>query len=149
MAKAFGNYIVLPFVNNVNSYLTHLGIDMGMDDNIQYNITVNGGQVNLSQDNSTLNTVQNNSDTDFAKMQNFINDIIKSMKKNGIPDNQVNQISETLTAIKEEMSKSKPKKNVVKLLLDGLNNSTILLDALPEIATRIDNFAKYLAPFIN
>ena len=66
---------------------------MGIDDNIQYNITVNGGQVNLSQDNSTLNAVQNNNGVDIAKMQSLIERIMQSMRDNAMAASDTCQIS--------------------------------------------------------
>lgn len=149
MAKAFGNHIVLPFTNNINAYLTHLGIDMGMDENVQYIITVNGGQVNLSQDNSTINATQNNNGLDLAKLQVLIDSIMLSVKTNAVSTDQMNQIEETLSAIKEEMSKSMPKKSVVTMLLNGLKGTAALLGTIPDVSQKINDFAVYLAQFIS
>lgn len=148
-AKAFGNNIVLPFANHINAYLTHLSIDMGMDDNVLFNITVNGGQVNLSQDNSTLHAIQNNNGIDIGRMQNLIDAITESMKENAVSLELRNTILETLEVIKEEMSKPTQKKSVVTLLLNGLKSSATVLGAVPEVSRKINEFAAYIAPFIS
>lgn len=147
--KEFGHRVILPFINDLENYLNNIGIDMGIDDNIQYNITVNGGQVNLSQDNSTLNAVQNNNGVDIAKMQSLIERIMQSMRDNAMAASDTCQISETLTAIKEEMSKQAPKTSVVTLLLDSLKSSATLLATIPEISQKINDFVAYIAPFIS
>lgn len=40
MVKGFGNRVVLPFVNHIESYLTDIAIDMGFDEEANYMITV-------------------------------------------------------------------------------------------------------------
>lgn len=45
--KEFNDRVVLVLINNVNDYLTGIGIDMGLDENVVWN--VNGGQVNYER----------------------------------------------------------------------------------------------------
>lgn len=58
IVKQFNDRVVLVLINNIGEYLTKIGIDMGLDENINFNI--NGGQLNISNDNSTINANQNN-----------------------------------------------------------------------------------------
>lgn len=148
MTKAFGNHIVLPFTNNVNTYLTHLGIDMGIDEGEQYNITVNGGQVNLAKDNASIHAVQNNGISSDA-MQCWIDTILATVKNTSTSEVQIQQLSETLLAIQEEMTRPEPKKSVIKLLLSGLQNSATVIGAVPLLAQKVDEFAIFLAPYLD
>ncbi len=147
-SKSFGINVLLPFANNINNYLTCLGIDMGMDDETHFNITVNGGQVNLSQDNSTINAVQNNNGVDIVKLQDMIADIVGLMNANNVSTEQANEIAEALNDIKAEITKSAPRKGIIRMLLDGVKNTAAILGAIPEINQKIQNFAEYITPFM-
>ena len=149
MTKAFGNNIVLPFVNNVLGYLVHIGIDIGMDETNTFNITVNGGQFNLSQDNSTLSAVQNNNGIDLTKIQEMIADILKVASQNTIGSDQQQQIADALICIQEELKKQSPKKGAITMLLNGLKSTANVLASIPEISQKINSFAEYIAPFIS
>lgn len=149
MTKAFGNYIVLPFVNTVLGYLVHIGIDIGMDETNTFNITVNGGQFNLSQDNSTLSAVQNNNGIDLAKIQEMIADILNAVSINSLAIDQQQQIADALNGIQEELQKQSPKKGMISMLLDGLKSTGNVLAAIPELSQKINTFAEYIAPFIS
>ena len=149
IVKAFGQRVVLPFVNCLETYLTNIGIDMGMDESVQYMITVNGGQVNLAQDNSNINATQNNSGIDFNHLQELINAIDQVVKENTVPAESAKQICELLVGIKEEMQKPTPKKSVINMLLNGLKSTANVLASIPEISQKINSFAEYVAPFIS
>lgn len=149
MTKAFGNNIVLPFVNNVLGYLVHIGIDIGMDETNTFNITVNGGQFNLSQDNSTLSAVQNNNGIDLAKIQEMIADILDVASHNMLRTDQQQQIAAGLVAIQEELQKQSPQKGLITMLLTGLKATTSVLATIPELSQKINTFAEYIAPLIS
>ena len=59
MVEGFGERFLLPFINYIDGYFERIFTEMGFDENNNYNITINGGQVNISKDNSILNAVQN------------------------------------------------------------------------------------------
>ena len=57
MAKAFGDRLIYPFVEEINEYLEDIAIEMGYDENNSiYNIDAHGGaiQVNMSEKGSSL-----------------------------------------------------------------------------------------------
>lgn len=150
MTKAFGNYIIQPFVNTTIGYLTHIGIDIGMDEQNQYNITVSGGQVNISQDNSTLNAIQNNdSGLDASEIQRLIDSIIGAMNTEKVPDGQMDEIKDTLLCIKEELTKKSPQKSIVKMLLTGLQTTATAMSAIPDVAQKVEAFATYVMQYLN
>ena len=148
MTKAFGNYVIHPFVDTIKGHLTHIGIDMGMDENNQYNITVSGGQVNISQDNSTLNAVQNNSGFDLQIVQKIIDEITTLLLQANVPKDQLAEIKEALEGIRDELAKPAPKKGFINMLLQGLQTSSTVLSTIPVVAEKVKAFAAYIAPYL-
>ena len=68
--KAFNDRFVLALINDVSQYLTKVGIQMGMDENVTYNIS--GNQVNFAKDNANINAVQNNNGMNADELKNLI-----------------------------------------------------------------------------
>ena len=146
--KSFGNRVILPFVNYLVGYLTGIGIDMGMDESVQYTVTVNGGQVNLAHDNSTISAVQNNNGLDLNHLQELMDAIQSALNNGNVAPATSNQISELLAGIKEELQKQSPKKSVISMLLNGLTSTAALLGAIPIVSQKINEFVKYIGPYI-
>lgn len=146
--NSFGKRVILPFVNYLENYLTEIGIDMGMDDSVQYKITVNGGQVNLAQDNSTISAVQNNSGIDFNHLQELIDSIQLAVSNGNVTPATSTQISELLAGIKEELQKQSPKKSVISMLLNGLTSTANLLGAIPIVSQKVEELARYIGQHI-
>lgn len=46
--KDFNNRVTMVLIRNIETYLTKIGIDMGIDENVSYNITVKDGQINIA-----------------------------------------------------------------------------------------------------
>lgn len=42
-------------IRHIERYLTKIGIDMGLDEKVSYLITIENRQVNIANDNSTIN----------------------------------------------------------------------------------------------
>ena len=138
----------LPFVSFLENYLTEIGIDMGMDELVQYQITVNNGQVNLAQDNSTISAVQNNNGLDFNHLQELIDSIQSAANNGNVATADSKQIVELLTGIKEELQKPSPKKSIVSMLINGLTSTATLLGAIPVVSQKINEFIKYVEPYL-
>ena len=146
-AKEFGTYIVQQFATHIVLFLNSMMIDMGLDENTQYNITVNGGQVNISQDNSTLNTTFNNNGLSIEKTMDLANYIYNIIAQKPVPDDNENMIKETLDEILDEMKQQFPKRKLVRVLLDSLNTTSSLITLSTALSTAVNAFTKYLAPF--
>ena len=80
--KAFNDRVIFIFVTHIENYLKEIGIDMGLDDKITYNI--NGNQV-ISAMKSELSP--DLSDEDKADAEESI-DIIETELESGKPDEQ-------------------------------------------------------------
>lgn len=147
-AKAFGTEIVLLFAENLSLFLNSTMIDMGMDEESQYNITVTGGQVNISKDNSTINAVYNDNTPSQERLKELADVIRDIIYGNVNPNENAKKIAEALEGILEEMKRQSPKKGVVKMLLDGMTSASNMLTALPNLAIAVGRFVEYLQPFL-
>ena len=127
MTKGFAERVVLPFVNDIDSYLERIFTEMGFDENETYTIVNNGGQINISKGNSVINATQNNYDKVdelVKKIKEEINDNIEEELKEIIIDN--------VEGIQEEIKKSNMKKGRIKSFIDSLKDK-----ALPKLGTAI------------
>lgn len=148
-AKAFGINIVHQFASNVNLFLTTMMIDMGLDENTQYNITVNGGQVNVSRENSTLNASFNNNGFSIIRTTELANSIYNIIAQQTVLDDNVKKIKETLDEIMDEIKHLSPKMKLVKILLDCLNTTASLITLTTALPSAVDSFTKYLSAFVH
>ncbi|MFS7389073.1 hypothetical protein AB6884_06180 [Carnobacterium maltaromaticum] len=128
--KEFGNRVVMTFVNEVNRYLYDISTDMGYDEESKYMITVNGGQaqVNISNDNSTINANQN-VQINKSDFNETISELKQSLEKELSDQKDIkNILMDQIELIESEMSEAEPKKSVLKSGIDTVNN---LLKTVP------------------
>ena len=57
--KGFNDRFVMVLIRHVESYLTKIGIDMGIDEKNIYNVTVQNGQAIIANDNSSVTATAN------------------------------------------------------------------------------------------
>ncbi|MCR5380088.1 MAG: hypothetical protein K6G44_03805 [Lentisphaeria bacterium] len=148
-AKAFGTNIVHQFASNVNLFINTMMIDMGLDENTQYNITVNGGQVNVSRENSTLNASFNNNGLSIERTTELANSIYSIIAQQTVLDDNVKKIKETLDEIMEEIKHQSPKMKLVKILLDCLNTTASLITLSTALPSAVNSFIEYLSAFVH
>lgn len=143
--KEFNNRIILPFVNYIEAHLTRIHILMGYDEEVKYVINVNNqnGQVNLSQDSSTINAVQNlNADNNNKTLEQLFEEIKAYL--NEIPKEDQEIILESAECLKDELQKESPKKGLIKTCINGLQASLPKIAEITKLAaavTSIINFA--------
>lgn len=115
--KGFNDRVVFVLIQNIERYLTKIGIDMGMDENTKYSITVNNGQVNLASDNSTINATVNNG-INYSELQSLLNTARAESEK--LSSEDAAAVHETLDTVQAELSHEKPKKGLLMTILTGL-----------------------------
>ncbi|QHT58608.1 hypothetical protein GXP70_00505 [Paenibacillus lycopersici] len=118
--KEFCNRIILPFVNYIEGYLTEIGIRMGYDEDVKFVINLNGGvaQVNVANDNSTLNATQNNG-IDAIQLESLISKVLESITDDLSPQEK-ELITDNIEVIREETKSSSPRKGFINTALKGL-----------------------------
>ena len=115
--KGFNNRFVMILIRHIESYLTKVGIDMGLDERIIYNVTVRDGQAIIASDNAVVNatnTVSVNSE-DLLKLIEAVRACSASLS----PEDK-ESVQESLEVIQAEASSDKPKKSMLKTAMSVL-----------------------------
>ena len=110
--EAFNQRVVYVLILHIEEYLKEIGIEMGLDDNTTF--VVSGGQVNIANDNSTINAVQNNGIATnaeecaklFEALRNEINTLGNSEDRT--------DASESVETIEKELKSEQPNESVLK-----------------------------------
>lgn len=121
--KGFNDRFVMVLIRHIENYLTNIGIKMGIDDNVIYNVTVNSGQAIIATDNAVV-TATNNIGLDFDELQALIDNIKSNL--NDLTDDEQCSVSECLEVIEVEAKSAKPKRsliNTAKATLQAIKGS--------------------------
>jgi hypothetical protein len=139
--KKFNERILLVLINHIEEYLRKIEIDMGMDENTKFTITVNNGQVNLATDYSIINAVQNNG-ISADELQRLLSDIRSNLSN--LSDEDKESVSDCLEVIEAESTSNNPKKSFLKTALNtlkGINGSV-------QFAAAVTTLAEFVMPLL-
>ena len=117
--KSFNERFVLILIRHIESYLTKMGIDMGLDENVKYNITITNGQVNVANDTATINANFNNK-VDEEKLKQLLSEVQKTCSS-GLSTSDAETAQDSLEVIQEELSKPKPRKGFINTAITTLS----------------------------
>lgn len=117
--KGFNERFVMVLIRHIERYLTKVGIDMGLDDKITYNVTVQNGQAIIATDNATV-TATNNVGVDVDKLSKLIADV-RLASSSLTPEEQEN-VADSLEVIEAEASADKPKKGMLRTAIATLKS---------------------------
>ena len=137
--KQFNDRVVLVLINNINDYLTGIGIDMGFDENIVWN--VNGGQVNIASGNAIINATQNNG-LNNAELESIIKNILDNVS--GLGKEDADTIIDSVEMIREEIMKPEPKRNIISNGIKLLAPMISIANGIPALAENIQKFIDYV-----
>lgn len=142
--KEFNDRVLLVLINNINDYLTGLGIDMGLDENTVWN--VNGGQVNYARDGATITAEQNN-----GVLKDELEKIMDAIKCNlsEIEQDDAETIIDSAEMIKEEIMKPEPKKKIISNGIKLLTPMITIANGIPTLAMNIQKFIEFVTPYIH
>lgn len=146
--KDFNNKISLILINNISAYLTRIGIEMGLDEEVNYMITNNGGQVNISRDMSTLNAVQNIG-AKSDELINLVEEINRLLMISDISDEQREIIGESVETIHSQLQESSPKKGLIKTCITGLKTAILGIPTGIELYNNITQLIELVTSKIN
>lgn len=124
MVRGFNDRVVMVLIRHIDNYLVQLGIDMGLDDKVVYNVKViNGnGQVSIAMDGSAIeakNIVNvNTSANDVLAMLDSIKEMVASA--NEITTDEKEQATDDLEIIAEQIQSEEPKKSRVSAAVSRL-----------------------------
>ncbi|CDC28977.1 putative uncharacterized protein [Firmicutes bacterium CAG:466] len=117
--KGFNERFVMVLIRHIERYLTKVGIDMGLDDKITYNVTVQNGQSIIATDNASV-TATNTVRSDASELAKLIADV-RALSGNLSPEEQ-EIVSDSLEVIEAEASSDKPKKGMLRTAIAMLKN---------------------------
>ena len=116
--KGFNDRFVMVLIRHVERYLTKIGIDMGIDEKIIYNVTVQNGQAIIANDNSSVTSTIN-----IGATTNTIEQLISAVRTRLdtlTSEEDKETASESLEVIEAEVAAEKPKKSMIKTAIATL-----------------------------
>lgn len=117
--KGFNERFVMVLIRHVESYLTKIGIDMGIDEKNIYNVMVQNGQAIIANDNSSVTAAT----TNIVATANDIEQLIAAVrtKMDTLTSDEDKEVaSESLEVIEAEVISEKPKKSMIKTAISSL-----------------------------
>lgn len=117
--KGFNERFVMVLIRHIERYLTKVGIDMGLDDKITYNVTVQNGQSIIANDNSSV-TATNTVGASDGELAKLVADV-RALSGN-LSSEEQETVSDSLEVIEAEASSDKPKKGMLRTAIAALKN---------------------------
>ena len=117
--KGFNERFVMVLIRHIERYLTKVGIDMGLDDKITYNVTVQSGQAIIAMDHSTV-TATNSVGVDTDTLSKLIADVRAA--SSGLTSEEQENVADSLEVIEAEASAEKPKKGMLRTAIATLKS---------------------------
>lgn len=145
MLQEFNHCVVLALINHISDYLKKVGIEMGMDDNVTYNI--NGQQVNIANDNASITAIQNNNGIDVNELHKLV-EAMKAGLSPHLSSEDKADAEESIDIIKAELSSGSPDEQKVKSqfkLLKRLDVGVKFASACCSLLTFADKVFPFLA----
>lgn len=139
--RGFNDRFVMVLIRHVERYLTKVGIDMGLDEKIVYNVTVENGQAIIATDGSTV-TATNQVGTDGGELAKLIAAVQSAT--GSLPPEDKEAVMESLEVIEAEASAEKPKKSMLKTALATLN----AIKGVAEFGAAVAALIQFVAPLL-
>lgn len=117
--KGFNERFVMVLIRHIERYLTKVGIDMGLDDKITYNVTVQNGQAIIATDHSNV-TATNSVGVDTDVLSKLITDVRAA--SSGLTLEEQENVADSLEVIEAEASAEKPKKGMLRTAIATLKS---------------------------
>lgn len=141
--KGFCDNVVEPFINHIDSNYERIFIEMGLDEDTKFEITINADQVNIAKDNATITAVQNN----FNEIDKLVNEIKTNI--DSIDDSELrSEIVDNVDGLQEELIKADPKKGIVNSLTKALGELLTKIPGAIEIGAAITELIAFAQNFI-
>lgn len=142
--KDFNDRVVMVIIRHIESYLTKVGIDMGIDDKLVYNITVRDGQVNIANDNSSITATNNSGSIDINELLKLLDEIRAEANKSNLSSDDMEAVESSLDVIGEESKSAQPRKSFIKTAVAGLK----AVKGTVEFAAAVATLIQFIQPLI-
>lgn len=147
MLKVFNHRVIVAFINHIEGYMTKVGIEMGLDTNVTYNI--NGNQVNVANDNATINATQNNG-IDPDELKKLMGSMRESLSTE-LSDEDKKEAEECIDIIEQELQSNTPNEEKVKTrfkLLRRIDGGVKFASACCSLLTLADKIFPFLGEIV-
>lgn len=147
--KGFGERVILPFVNHIDSYLQNIRIDMGVDEEVKHPIIVNANhnsQINLAQDSATISATQNNG-IDQGELNTLIETILATIPETLAPEERT-LICDSVETIQEELNSESPKGRLIRMAKNALDTIAPKIAGTAEFAASLTTLYQFAQPFL-
>jgi hypothetical protein len=141
IVRDFNERVPMVLIRNIEGFLTKIGIDMGMDDNTTFAITVNSGQVNIASDNSTINAVQNNG-ISIDELKKLLSDVRSNTSELSNEDKET--VSDCLEVIEVHAAEATPRKSLIKNAITTLKG----IKGVVEFGAAVTALAEFIIPLL-
>lgn len=144
---------IMTLGGNVGVFLTTDGLEyfdekekIALDSRNSMTFNIRGGQVNIANDNATINATQNN-----GVNGNELDIIIKGIMDNlsGLKKEDADEILDVVDMAKEELSKPEPKSSRLKNCITLISPMMTIANGIPALATNLQGLVDYIISFIN
>lgn len=142
--KDFNNRVTMVLIRHIETHLTKVGIDMGLNENITYNITVKDGQVIVANDNATVNALNSLNAIDLVELARLTTMLREEALKSVLTDSEADALNSSLDVIEEELKSDKPRKSFIKTAITGIK----AIKGTAEFGAAIAALIQFLQPFI-
>lgn len=140
--KGFCDNVVQPLVNYIDGNYERIFIEMGYDEESNFNIVINGGQVILAKDNANVTATQNN----YNQLDNIVEILKESIKQ--IQDEDLKlEIIDNVEGLQGEI-KSNQKKGSMKAFISALENLLPKVGGFIEVTAAITQLITFAQAFI-
>lgn len=137
--EEFNSRVLLVLIGNIEDYLTKVGIDMGLDENIVWN--VNGGQVNVASGNATIHATQNNG-VNGKELDDIMKGIMDSLS--GLKKEDADKIADIVELAKDELTKPEPKVSRLKNCLTLIAPMFTIANGIPTLANNLQRLQELI-----
>lgn len=139
--KDFNHRFVLILIRHIENFLTNAGIDMGLDDKISYNVTVQNGQAIFAGDNATI-TATNQIGLDMTELQKLLRDVKDASA--GLSAEDTETVNDCLEVVEAEAKSKTPKKSFIKTAITTLK----AIKGTAEFAAAIAALIQFISTLI-
>lgn len=139
--KGFNERFVMVLIRHVERYLTKVGIDMGLDDKVIYNVTVQNGQAIIATDNANVRAT-NNVGMDTNELSKLLDSVRAA--SSDLSKEEQEKVEECLEVIETEASVEKPKKSMLKMAISTLKT----VKGITEFGSAVAELVEFVGPFI-
>jgi hypothetical protein len=146
----FNQQVAKPLIDHIVSYLGEMAIDMGLDkkSGTQYHINGFRGQLNHAEGQSSVNANQMYSESKVEDLKDLSEKFVHELlKDNDIPPTHKDDTIEFIEAAIQQVEAEKPKKALIKMAVEKVNEVKEIAAAGSTVYTLGDQLWNLLRTF--